>query len=113
MNSQSLPSADFSLTDQLLTRARERVRGLWLIDLGQGKPLVQGIIGLLCWWYCAVQCFNLESTMILRSNSFALRALLWVCWPCQYIPHRLVPLRVEACRVGQDYTSFVRVSWGA
>ena len=46
--------------------------------------------------------------MILRTDSLALRVLLFVASPTMYLP-LLFPLRVEPCRVGANTTDFVRV----
>lgn len=48
--------------------------------------------------------------MIVRSNSKLLRVLMFINSPTQYLP-RLFPLWVLAVRVGNDCTSFVRVSF--
>lgn len=47
--------------------------------------------------------------MIVRTNSRAFRVLCFLASPVPWLP-RIVPLWIEACRVGQDYTSFAKVS---
>lgn len=46
--------------------------------------------------------------MVIRADSLFLRALLFVASPTPLLP-RLLPIAVEHARVGNDYTSFVRV----
>ena len=47
--------------------------------------------------------------MLIRSDSLALRALLFIASPVAWLPH-IVPLWVEHARVGDDYDSWVRVT---
>jgi hypothetical protein len=48
--------------------------------------------------------------MVLRENSFLVRALLVVANPVPWLPS-LLPLCAERCRVGNNTTDFVRVSF--
>jgi len=48
--------------------------------------------------------------MVLRENSFLVRVLLVVAYPAHWLPS-LFPLRMERCRVGDNTTDFVKVSF--
>jgi hypothetical protein len=49
--------------------------------------------------------------MLMRYDSRLLRVLVCVANPSQYLP-ALFPLWVMPARVGDDYTTFVRVTFG-
>jgi hypothetical protein len=49
--------------------------------------------------------------MLMRYDSRLLRVLVCVANPSQYLP-ALLPLWVMPARVGDDYTTFVRVTFG-
>lgn len=48
--------------------------------------------------------------MLLRSNSLALRALMFASSPTYLLP-ALFPLWIMPARVGNDYETFVKVSF--
>jgi hypothetical protein len=48
--------------------------------------------------------------MVLRENSLLVRALLVVLNPAPWLPS-LLPLRMERCRIGDNMTDFVKVSF--
>jgi hypothetical protein len=48
--------------------------------------------------------------MVFRENSFVVRALLVITNPVPWLPS-LLPMRMEQCRVGNNTTDFVRVSF--
>jgi hypothetical protein len=48
--------------------------------------------------------------MVLRENSFLVRALLVVANPVPWLPSLLPFVRMERCRVGDNTTDFVKVS---
>jgi hypothetical protein len=52
-----------------------------------------------------------EMIMLMRYDSRLLRVLVCVANPSQYLP-ALFPLWIMPARVGNDYTTFVRVTFG-
>lgn len=48
--------------------------------------------------------------MLVRVDGFAFRTLMVLTFPSMYLP-RLMPLRFEHARVGNDYTSWCKVSF--
>lgn len=48
--------------------------------------------------------------MIVKTNGFAHKALMFVANPCPLLP-RLLPLWAENVRVGNDCTTWCRVFW--
>ena len=48
--------------------------------------------------------------MVLRENSFLVRALYIVANPVPWLPSLLPFVQVERCRVGDNMTDFVKVS---
>ena len=49
--------------------------------------------------------------MVLRENSFLVRALLVVANPVPWLPSLLPFVWIEQCRVGDNTTDFVRVTF--
>jgi hypothetical protein len=52
-----------------------------------------------------------ENTMLLRADSFLLKVLLFIASPSERLPS-LIPLWIMPARVGRDYETFVKVTWG-
>lgn len=48
--------------------------------------------------------------MVVREDSFLVRALLVIANPVPWLPS-LLPMRMEQCRVGNNTTDFVRVTF--
>lgn len=48
--------------------------------------------------------------MLLKSDSWIVKTLCWINSPSKHLP-ALFPLWVMSVRVGNDYTSFVRISF--
>jgi len=49
--------------------------------------------------------------MLVRADSFLLKVLLFIASPSERLPS-LIPLWIMPARVGKDYDTFVKVTWG-